>query len=250
MDGTRSEPQRNAGLRHNLNVSRAAPPELPIAGSQLPSRTPDAIRSRPGKSGPAVSGGPAAGAAVGGVAVGRREGRREGRAQVTALVLSLRRRAEADVQEQLRRVKTHLELARRGEAQAQRQLEQAKQKLQALTGALVPGTFAQPAAVPLTATSAEWLASQAAQLLRQRQLVQKRHHELDLQTEQVHALLRQQSELHEALRLALALREAAELHESAELREGRRARAQRQRAQEEEARDRFLSAQRQSKTHR
>ena len=244
MDGTCGGTQRAAGLRHNLNVSRAAPPDLPPAASPLPSRTPGAFGSLPGTSGPAASAGPAAGAVVGGMA----SGRREGRAQVTALVLSLRRRAEADVQEQLRRVKTHLELARRSEAQTQRQLEQAKQKLQALTSALAPGTVASPAAVPLPATSAEWLASQAAQILRQRQLVHKRHHELDLQTEQVHALLRQQSELHEALRLALALREAAELHESAELREQRRARAQRQRAQEEEARDRFLSAQRQSRS--
>ncbi len=234
-------------------MSRAAPPDLPPAAPPLPSRTPGTLGPRSG-SAPLEIGGLATGAATGGVAsgrlTGRLTGRREGRAQVTALVLSLRRRAEADVQEQLRRVKTHLELARRSEAQAQRQLEQAKQKLQALTCALTPGTFAQPEPAPLTATAAEWLRSQAARILRQRQLVQTRRHELDLQTEQVHALGRKQSELHEALRLALALREAAELHESAELREQRRARAQRQRAQEEEARDRFLSAQRQTRSHR
>lgn len=151
-------------------------------------------------------------------------------------------------------MRAHLELSRRSEAQAQRQLEQAKQKLQALTGALAPGAAALPAsgatAEPLPATSAQWLAGQAGRILQQRQLVRQRRHELDLQTEQVHALMRQQSELHEALRLALALREAAELHESTELREQRRARAQRQRALEEEARDRFLSAQRQSRSPR
>ena len=99
------------------------------------------------------------------------------------------------------------------------------------------------------APPAQLLASQAARLLQQRQLVRDRQRDLDTQAAHLQSLLRQQGELHEALRRALALREAAELHESEELREQRRARAQRQRTLEEEARDRFLSAQRQTKTH-
>ncbi len=160
-------------------------------------------------------------------------------------MLSLRRRAEADAQEQLRRVRSQLELARQTETQAEQLLTQATHELLRLRRAL-----GAPDETTGLSTTAQLLTSQSARLLQQRQLVGERQRERDLRAAQVATLLHQQGELHTALRLALARREAAELHQTAEFREQKRLKAQRQRTLEEEVRDRFLSAQRLAKPPR
>jgi hypothetical protein len=153
--------------------------------------------------------------------------------------LSLRRRAEADAQEALERVGGQLELGRRAHAQAGQLVAQAEKELLAL---LPP-----PALGP---TAAEFLQTRSARLFQQQELVRARQHQLATEAAHLQTLVQQQGELHEALRLALARREAAELYQAEERREQRRVRAQRQRTLEEEARDRFLSAQRQAKSPR
>jgi hypothetical protein len=176
------------------------------------------------------------------------------RAQITALVLSLRRRAEADAQEQLRRTCAQLELCRAGLFAAQRQLEQGLGELAGLLYQEQQRGTDIDIDIDIhradTALLARDLVSQSERLLRQRRLVADLQHAALAQTTQLQGLMQRESELRAALRLALARREAAELHESQERSEARRNRANRQRTLEEEARDRFLSAQRQGKGSR
>ena len=224
-----ARPAAKAEKGHNETVSRAAPPGRADKSRDLPPASllpPLVLRSE--RSASTAPPPPMLGAS-GGIATGRRAGR----AQVTALVLSLRRRAEADAQEQLRRLRGQLELARQAETQAERMLEQAEHERQRLSSALASAPARLPDAPEpprrLAATPAQELASQCAHLLRQRQFVQQRQRQLAAAAAEVHTLLHRQAELHAALRLALARREAAELHQTEERREQKRAKAQRQR---------------------
>jgi hypothetical protein len=161
--------------------------------------------------------------------------------KITALVLSLRRQAEAEVQAQLRVLAAQIERARRRLAAAQRQHEQAQSEQARLVAvAARQGSAAHPVA-------ARALLGQSERLLAQRRVVDGHSREIDQRAAELQALGQREAELQAALRLALGRREAAELHEEQERREQRRTRAQRQRVIEEEARDRFLSAQRQGK---
>jgi hypothetical protein len=224
---------------HNDEVSRERSSARPGESKDVPPTV-----SLPPAEREVVAAPPLLGASVG-IAVGRRAGR----AQVTALVLSLRRRAEAEAQEQLRRVRGQLELARQTEAQAEYELAEASQELQRLRRELVASDdLATPRR--FQSTAAQLLASHSERLQQQRQLVRQREHQRDDRSARVATLLQQQGERHTALRLALARREAAELHQTAELREHKRLKAQRQRTLEEEVRDRFLSSQRLAKPPR
>ena len=155
----------------------------------------------------------------------------QSRQELTAQVLSLRRLAEFEAHEAMRAVRAQLEFARQTLEKARQALAEAEQQfLRAQTaekhepiGPLPALQFAQ---------QAEARRAKASEV-RQRRVT----------AEQAAALVGAQAALleqHRASWLAcVARREAAELYASLERREQRRARAARERAHDDEARQRF-----------
>ncbi len=155
---------------------------------------------------------------------------------VTYVLLSLRRMAEADAQTRLRAARSALEVARIVEQQAILQRQQCEQKL-----AQAKRWATQSVGKQVVLERLEQESQRNQQL---RQALAHAQREEAARIEQTAEQRQQVEELQRHLRLCVARREAAELHEAAERREQRRLRDRRERASEEDARDRILSTQR------
>lgn len=130
--------------------------------------------------------------------------------------------------------RAQLELARQEQELEKKRLVQAEQALlQARVAARAHGRYAQAAAA--LGHEADWMAMLASK-------VRKQHLEAERAAAEVAALAQELEQRRAAWKSCLARREAAELHDALERREQRRLRAQRERSQDDEARDRFAMA--------
>jgi hypothetical protein len=147
----------------------------------------------------------------------------------TTQILSLRRLAEAEAQAALRACRGELELGQRQlESARRRLLDEETQRTRARTG---QGRRETRPAVELL-REAMALSRRGRTIEELRAEVRQLEAELVLRGQRLEKARRQ-------LLACVARREAAELHEALERREQRRLRTQRERAHDDEARDRF-----------
>ena len=146
----------------------------------------------------------------------------------TLQIVSLRRLAEAEAQASLRSARGELQLGHRQLERLRRNLAAAKQALTAARAAQLAGQL--PAAL---------LDREAAALARKAQAGRSGQRAVEDAQGELERLVREHEQARTRLLACVAKREAAELHEALERREQRRLRGQRERAHDDEARDRF-----------